>query len=296
MAVYPEHNATSVYPDRRALPRPRRARRLPGEPVTRRTFVVCPVRDQPELSAAFLANTAAADLKPAPRVTILDNGSAAPTRAILAKQDKRRVETVNTAGLTIYEQWNLGFERCRRAARGRPFNVLITNNDVELPASAIRELAAALETRPDAGVSYPDHDWPMQHGAKVRGYRVTSGVLGDGGMIGACFMLAGDRLAWVTPEAGLVTDTGYVWWFGDNHLAQTISDAGLVQLRCVGLPLHHVNEATARHYPELERQKARDRQRWQNAQRTRGEGPARRARRHVPGTIVWAPGGRRRIE
>lgn len=267
--------------------------------MTRRTFVICPVRDQPDLTRAFLANMleASADWS---RVTILDNGSREPTRALLATYDRRKIETVATGGLTIYEQWNLGFERCRRAARGKPFNVLVTNNDVELPASAIRELSRALAQNAKAGVAYPDYDWPMGRGAKVRAYRETTGVLGDGGMIGACFMLAGERLPWVAGEGRglgrLVTDTGYVWWFGDNHLAQEIADAGLVQLRCVGLPLHHLNEGTARHHPELERQKARDRARWQNAQRIRGEGAGRRARRHVPGTIVWAPGGRRRAE
>lgn len=262
--------------------------------------MICPVRDQPELTKAFLASIAQAE-GPAPRVTILDNGSAEPTRALLASYDRRRVERVDTAGLTIYEQWNLGFERARRAARGKPFNVLVTNNDVELPASAIRELGKALESRADAGVAYPDYDWPMGHGAKVRGYRETTGVLGDGGMIGACFMLAGERLPWITSgdagdgSSGLVTDTGYGWWFGDNHLAQTIREAGLVQLRCIGLPLHHVNEGTARHHPELERQKQRDRARWQGSQRVRGEdAPARRERLHVPGTIVWSPGGQRR--
>lgn len=269
--------------------------------MTRRTFVICPVRDELPLTKAFLANALAAPGWS--RLTILDNGSMPQTVAYLSDRQRelgRRLDLVDTSGLTIYEQWNLGFERCRRAARGRPFNVLVTNNDVELPPSAIGELAKALASREDAGVAYPDYDWPMGHGAKVRAYRETTGVLGDGGMIGACFMLAGDRLGWVGPaddgdgSSALVTDTGYGWWFGDNHLAQTIRDAGLVQLRCVGLPLHHVNEATARHFPELEAQKHRDRQRWQNAQRVRGEGPARRERRHVPGTIVWAPGGKRR--
>jgi hypothetical protein len=260
--------------------------------VKRRTFVICPVRDQPALTEALLRS-----LEDAPgwdRLTLLDNGSRKPTRDLLAAWTGKRIEVVATGGLSIYEQWNLGFERCRRAARGKPFNVLVTNNDVELPVPAVAELARALETREDAGVAYPDYDWPMGHGMKVRGYRVTTGVLGDGGMIGACFMLAGDRLPWVTPDVGLVTDLGYGWWFGDNHLAQTIADAGLVQLRCVGLPLHHVNEGTARHHPELERQKARDRARWQGSQRVRGETTARRPRRHVPGTIVWSPGGSRR--
>lgn len=267
-----------------------------------RTFVICPVRGRPDLTASFLDTVHASEGWV--RLTILNNGDDGATRDLLDAQRSRfgrTLEVVNTPRLTIYEQWNLGFERCRRAARGKPFNVLVTNNDVELPPSAIRELATALAENVSAGVAYPDYDWPMGRGAKVRGYRVTSGVLGDGGMIGACFMLAGDRLPWVGPaddgdgSSGLVTDLGYGWWFGDNHLAQTIADAGLLQIRCVGLPLHHVNEGTARAHPELERQKHRDRQRWNDAQRRRGE-TTRRPRRHVPGTIVWSPGGRKRVE
>lgn len=260
--------------------------------MTRRTFVICPVRDRPELTQAFLASLL--DAHGWQRLTVLDNGSQQPTRDLLASvkaAHPKRVEVVATGGLTIYEQWNLGFERCRRAARGKPFDVLVTNNDVELPATAIAELSRALELHPTAGVAYPDYDWPMGHGAKVRGYRSTSGVLGDGGMIGACYMLAGERLEWAEAD-GLVTDTEYGWWFGDNHLARTIEQAGLTQLRCVGLPMHHVNEGTARHHPELEAQKRRDRQRW-IASSSRGP---RRTRRHVPGTIVWSPSGRSRTE
>lgn len=271
--------------------------------MTRRTQIICPVRDRPELTRAFLDSVHASEGWV--RLTILDNGSGPATSRLLAAQRQRygrTLEVVQTGGLTIYQQWNLGFERARRAARGREFNVLVTNNDVELPPSAIVELAKALELHPTAGVAYPDYDWPMGRGAKVRGYRETTGVLGDGGMIGACFMLAGDRLPWIGApigdpggEAELITDTGYGWWFGDNHLARDIAAAGLTQLRCVGLPMHHVNEGTARHHPELERQKHHDRQRWQNSQRVRGE-TTRRTRKHVPGTIVWAPGGRRRVE
>lgn len=261
--------------------------------MTRRTFVICPVRDRPELTKAFLANMleCRSDWS---RVLVLDNGSQEPTRALLASHDRRKIERVDTAGLTIYEQWNVGFERCRVLSRRARFNVLVTNNDVELPPSAVAELSRALAADPERVCAYPDYDWPMGHGAKVRGYRETTGVLGDGGMLGACFMLAGERCGWAADE-GLVTDTGYGWWFGDNHLARTIEQAGGKQVRVVGLPLHHVNEGTARHHPELDAQKRRDRARWIASGRTANE-TRRRERRHVPGTIVWSPGGRRRSE
>lgn len=262
--------------------------------MTRRTFVICPVRDRPALTKSFLGSMLEADGWS--RLTMLDNGSKKPTQDLLAEHASKRVEVVQTGGLSIYEQWNLGFERCRRAARGRPFDVLVTNNDIELPASAIVELSKALELDPRRFVAYPDYDWPMGRGERVRGYRETSGVLGEGGMFGACFMVAGERLEWVTPEVGLISDTAYEWWYGDNHLARQVAEAGGLQVRCVGLPVHHVGGGTARHHPETARMIMRDRSRWIASARGRDtEQVRRRRRKHVPGTIVWTPGGDRRV-
>jgi len=87
-------------------------------------------------------------------------------------------------------------------------------------------------------------------------------VLSDGGMFGACFMLAGHRIPW----RPLVTDLTYEWWYGDNHLAEEIEQHGGKQYRVEGLPVQHVNEGTASTLDPsiLYGMKYRDRHRWIN--------------------------------
>jgi GT2 family glycosyltransferase len=263
-----------------------------------RVDVVCPVRDRIDLTRTFLANL---DLSSDWRcLFVLDNGSGPKTQALLetTRQDwgARRVAVERRPDESIYELWNAGVDRARRQAsaqRVKAWHVLVTNNDVELPASAIAELSRALDEDERRWISYPDYDAAMVDEPVVTGYRETTGVLGDGGMFGACFMVAGHRIPWIAE--GLISDLGYEWWFGDNHLAREVELAGGRQVRVEGLPVHHVNEGTAMHHPELTAAKARDRARWiaSNAKRRQVDRPRRR---QVPGTIVWSPGGAQRVE
>lgn len=249
------------------------------------TIVVVPVRDEIDVTRDFLAAISGEAFD---RLVVLDNESAAPTQRLLraAALVDPRVTVMRRPG-GIYELWNAGFDE----ALGRldAANVLVTNNDVSLPPGGVAMLAGALRSREDLWVVYPDYDWPWARGPLVRGLRFTEGVLGDGGMFGACFMLAAERIPW-TP---LVSDPAYEWWFGDNHLAREIKERGGRQARLSGLPVRHENEATARHHPELGSMKMRDRRRWIESQRRRAE-PNRPVRRVVPGTRVWSPRGRRR--
>lgn len=240
------------------------------------TVVVVPVRDAIHHTRAFLD---CMEEQRVDRVIVLDNGSRRPTRDLLRA---RGVERVDAAGMGIYEMWDRGFAM---ATRARDANVLISNNDVLLPPGGVETLADALRGRDDLWVVYPDYDWPWSK-PLARGIRYTEGVLGDGGMFGACFMLRGSAILW----RPLVSDRAYEWWYGDNHLAREIRERGGRQARVVGLPVAHVNEGTARHHRELAGMKQRDRKRWLDSERRRA--PARRSeRKHVPGTRVWSPGG-----
>lgn len=261
-----------------------------------RVDVIVPVRDRVELTRSFLANLAlSSDWR---TLFVLDNGSGPATQKLLetTRQEwgARKVTVEHRAGQSIYELWNAGVDRARRQAsaqRVKAWHVLVTNNDVELPASAIAELSRALDDDEHRWIAYPDYSEPMVDEPVVRGYRDTKGVLDSGGMFGACFMIAGHRIPWIAD--GLISDLGYEWWFGDNHLAREVELAGGRQTRVVGLPVHHVNEGTARHHPELTLAKARDRSRWIAATSKRRDRPVRR---QVPGTIVWSPQGARRVE
>lgn len=221
----------------------------------KRVFVVVPVRDQWPLTRLLLSSVDAQTEQP-DDVLVIDNGSTDDTAAGVRELRRSRswLSRVERAG-SIYSLWNHGFARAKRLASGE-FYVLITNNDVELHRRSIEFLHVALEGHPDAWCAYPDYDaaWVDEPGPSIRR---TSGVFGDGGMSGSCFMLAGHRIPW----RPLVTDLTYQWWAGDNHLAECIEQEGGDQLRVVGLPVRHENEGTARHY-DLYAQKLADMGAW----------------------------------
>lgn len=226
--------------------------------------VVVPVKNQWRHTAALLDCLA---LQPA-RVLVIDNGSTDQTPMMLRSYQRHgewqgRLNWTRQPGRTVYQMWNHGFEwaqRQRRSPAGAAWQVLITNNDVTLPPNALSALRTALTTHLDAWVAYPDYDAPLHVHTAQHAHRETKGVLSDGGMFGACFMLAGHRIPW----RPLVTDLTYEWWYGDNHLAEEIEQHGGKQIRVEGLPVEHVNEATASLLDPsiLYGMKYRDRHRW----------------------------------
>lgn len=236
------------------------------------TFVICPVLNEWQLTRTMLLSL---DADQVDDVLILDNGSTDITRTAIRSwqsQDYRgigsKLHAKRCDGWSIYEMWNHGFDRAMLLAGNalprlplRPCYVLVTNNDIELPRGAVAQLRELLAQNTDAWVSYPDYiaEWATEADEFVTG-SYTRGVLSDGGMLGACFMLAGHRIPW----RPLITDTTYEWWYGDNHLAEEIEQHGGRQLRALGVPVRHVNEATASKLPEgaLYGMKYRDRQRW----------------------------------
>lgn len=226
--------------------------------------VVVPVKNEWHLTARLLDSLKDQNC----RVLIIDNGSTDQTaREVRRLQHThhgwtRRLHRTSRPGWSVYQMWNHGFEWARLVPHRRgPWHVLMTNNDIILPPDALGALVYALGVNLDAWVSYPDYDAPWTS-PQSYSVRETRGVLGDGGMLGACFMLAGHRIPW----RPLITDLTYEWWYGDNHLAEEIEQHGGKQVRVVGLPVQHVNEGTASKLDpgELWRMKYRDRQRWLN--------------------------------
>lgn len=228
------------------------------------TFVIVPVLNRWELTAKFLQSLEPDEVDD---LLVIDNGSTDWTASNIRQLQhlsRKRGERVKLRRVTnrgsIYEMWNDGCRRALRRAAGGECYLLVSNNDVTLPLGAIPALRRCLQASPGVWVAYPDVDAPWLPDARrsALSERATRGVFGDGGMFGACFMLAAHRIPW-TP---LVTDPGYRWWYGDNHLAEMIEQAGGEQRRVEGLPVKHVNEGTARHHPHLEALKWQDRQRW----------------------------------
>lgn len=235
------------------------------------TFVVIPVKNQWELTRNLLA---CLNREPCvDDVLILNDGSTdgTPNRIRQLQRTsawwKDRIHQTDRTGSCIYEAWSRGFARARALASGGEFNALFLNNDVVLPHGTVGLLAAVLRSHPEAWVTYPDYDdahssmldyYSSRPADALYNVRETRGVLGDGGMFGPAFMLKGEAIPWDP----LVTDASYRWWYGDNHLAECIEEEGGKQLRVVGLPIRHVNEGTAQHYPELYDVKLADRERW----------------------------------
>lgn len=259
-------------------------------------MIVCvvPVRDQPAMTLRFLeCMLAQLELD---RILVLDNGSAAETVEMLegVMEEEERVDRVVLPASSIYELWNAGADyadEIRSAEALERVDLLVANNDVLLQHGAVAELSGALRSRRDLWAVYPDDRAPWPEGLTRKGnVRLGQGVARTGGLYGPCFMVALDRIPW----RPLVSDTSYEWWFGDDHLAQQIEREGGKHGRVIGLPVLHENEGTARHHPETQRMRARDRRRWIDAQRNRG--PSSHRRRVVPGTKVWLPGGGRRDE
>lgn len=244
--------------------------------------VIVPVLDEPKLTQRFLDCMVEQEFD---ALVVLDNGSAQPTRRVLSAARKRdpRVSTERLPALSIYALWNRGYHDAVAAGAS---SVLVCNNDVVLPPGAVAILEEQLRGRDDLWATYPDYDWPWSQGVKPRGVRYGTGVMREGGLYGPAFLLAADRIPW-TP---LVTDDAYEWWYGDNHLARQIEEEGGRHARVTGLPVIHDNEGTARHFPDLEAAKHRDRRRWALSQRRRLPTSMHR-RRVVPGTRVWSPGG-----
>jgi GT2 family glycosyltransferase len=227
-----------------------------------KTFVIVPVKDQWQQTRAFLGSLDADEVDD---VLVMDNGSTDETAQRIREMQRSRyfpwrskLHRSSMPELLIYDMWNAGFARAAKLAGREDFYVLVSNNDVVLPRGAIPILRSALQFE-NHWASYPDYDaeWRLDAPPACT-LRYTRGVLSDRGLFGACFMLAGHRIPW----RPLVSDTGYYWWYGDNHLAEQVELEGGRQVRCEGLSVQHVNEATARDWPHLDAWKYHDRQRW----------------------------------
>lgn len=248
--------------------------------------VIVPVLDQPAITQRFLASMREQEFD---ELFVLDNGCAAPTKRVIraAADDDERITSFRLPKLGIYGLWNAGYELAVEAGASA---VLVSNNDVVLPAGAVELLAANLAARRELVAIYPDYDWPWASGVHPRGVRYGTGVMRDGGLYGPCFLVATDRVSW----SPLVSDEEYEWWYGDDHLSRQISEEGGKLGRLVGVPVLHDNEGTARHHPKLAATKLRDRRRWLDSQRRRLRVGSAATRRMPPGTRVWRPGGAQR--
>jgi len=154
----------------------------------------------------------------------------------------------------ISHLWNLGLNRIdtlNRESEGGdvPFNVLVCNDDLRIPAGTIPALAAALRAE-DATVAYPD-----VHALLRPGRTETHNVPGPYNlftrMTGFCFMLRGER--------GIRADERLVWWYGDDDIEWRAALTGGA-VRVGGVTVQHLSPNGSLTDPELVAQTARDRE------------------------------------
>lgn len=177
------------------------------------TFVVIASKDRPEMLSALRARLAGQ----ATDVFVMDNGyDVAPDGSIEAH------------GWPLHRMWNEGLTRAEEAAAGRPFNVAVLNDDVDVPADFLARLESGLRARDDIWVACPNHqDLDIPDGQAMP-------VVADGqAMSGWAFMLRG--------EAGLRFDERFVWWYGDADLERQVRQAGKHVVCVGGCHAHHLD-------------------------------------------------------
>ena len=184
------------------------------------TFAVIASRSRPEMLA-----TLRAQLEPQVSETfVFDNGYDIPPEG----------DSIEAHGWPLHRMWNKGLAMAEKAADGKPFNVLVVNDDVEVPLELCAQLEAGLRVSDDVWISYPNHrglDIPAGQAVTT----VSDHMAGQT-ISGWCFMLRG--------ETGLRIDERFQWWYGDTDLERQVRAAGK-QVAAVGCLAAHFDAMTS---------------------------------------------------
>lgn len=180
------------------------------------TYAVIASRSRPEMLATLRAQLDG-------QVTgtfVFDNGYETPPP-----------HSLEAHGWGLHRMWNEGLAMGEDAADGRPFNVLVINDDVEVPMELCAQLEAALRVSDDHWIAYPNHrelDIPPGEAA-----RTVSDHMAGQTIPGWCFMLRG--------EAGLRFDERFSFWYGDSDLEQQVKAAGKFVVAVGGCFVNHLD-------------------------------------------------------
>lgn len=202
------------------------------------TYVVIPFKDEPGLTSSILEQLCEQDEYQ--EILLFDNGSREESLdEIDVFLGGRDITLLSRPDAGIYQMWNEGRAIARERAGGEAHNVLVLNNDITIPPAFIRTLVVYLRSDPDTWIVYPDYSRRIAEGvAPDLSMRPTQGTYQHGGMSGWAFMLKGE-----VPLENV--DEQFEWWYGDDDLVRQATSKGKMVCRVVGLPLDHINEATA---------------------------------------------------
>jgi GT2 family glycosyltransferase len=171
------------------------------------TYVVIASKNRPEMLANLRGQLAGQTTE----VFVFDNGYDTPPRGAIPAH-----------GWGLHQMWNRGLEMAAEAAQG-PHNVLILNDDVEVPNEFAAHLEAGLRVHEDHWISYPN--WRELEVPPGEAVRTASDTMAGQTMSGWAFMVRG--------EAGLRFDERFSWWYGDSDLECQVKAAGKFTV-CVG--------------------------------------------------------------
>lgn len=194
------------------------------------TFAVIASKERREMLATLRAQLA----DQVTETFVFDNGYGLIETTVVGDLEPSYISVVEGAveahGRPLHRMWNEGLERAAKAAAGRPHNVLILNDDVEVPNELCARLEAALRASDDHWIAYPNHRGLDLGGAPFR--PTTSDTMAGQTMSGWCFMVRG--------EAGLRLDERFAWWYGDSDLERTVREAGKRTV-CVDVEARHLD-------------------------------------------------------
>lgn len=178
---------------------------------------------------------------------ILDNGHEPPIRG----------DVVDTRGLGLYAQWNLGWRLA--VERYGTVNIAVLNDDILIHPGTLTMMATALRQQRRIGCVYPDVRTGFARGLPSY-IRLTAewDPLGGRSMTGFCFMFKGEL-----PLPPF--DEGMEWWYGDSEFDESLKAAGYGVARVDHLPIIHVSDSETNDWarrPELREATERDGLRW----------------------------------
>lgn len=183
------------------------------------SYVVVPMKDKAQLTIDLLDQLATQG--GCDGVYVADNGS--HTREIARVRNWVRAHALPVvvadhpkAGIT--EMWNAGIRHWCGVAEGRPLNVAVLNNDLELGPDFLAGLATALRADARLWAVCPNYDERPGEGVSY-----VLGTYGNRGMSGFAFMVKAEAFA-----AGQLPfpDEALRWWYSDDDLALSIEERG----------------------------------------------------------------------
>jgi GT2 family glycosyltransferase len=189
------------------------------------TYAVIASKDRPEMLATLVAQLA----DQCTTVFIMDNGY-----ENLPHPPNVEHQIVDCHGWSLTSMWERGWQLAWEAAdtEGAPlFNLLVLNDDTEIPSDFAARLEAALRVSDDHWISYPNHremELPPEGFA-----RTQSDSMAGQTMSGFAFMVRGevsDRLRF---------DPQFAWFYSDSDLERQTREAGRFTV-CVNTAVRHL--------------------------------------------------------